>query len=131
MQATSSFLRPQSHCKVTWETSRHTIARVLQSSITFTKLKITYLGGAGGFWAAAASVTGGGAGVTAVWARQCAGLQAAAIPQALPPVADPSATMHLARQRFVTNQSTRDVLKVARDVAAFLPSRRFSFIAGI
>lgn len=103
--------------------------RVLQRSIIFTKLKINYLGGTEGSWAVAAFVTGGGAGVTAVWARQRAGLQAAAaVCQALPPVADPSAAMHLTRQRFVTNQTARDVLKVARDVAAFLSSRRFSFI---
>lgn len=102
--------------------------RVLQSSVIFSKLKTTYLGGAGGSWAVGAFVTGGGAGVTAVWARQRAGLQAAAVPQALPPVADPSAAMHLTGQRFVTNQTTRDVLKVARDVAAFLSSRRFSLI---
>lgn len=100
-----------------------------QSSIIFTKPKRIYLGGAGGSWAAAAFVTGGGAGVTAVWAGQRAGLQAAAVRQALPPVADASAAMHLARQHFVTNQTARDVLKVAWDVAAFLPSRRFSLIA--
>lgn len=125
MQTTSSFLRPQSHCKVTWETCHRTSVRVLQSSVIFTKLKTTYLGGAGGSWAVGALVTVGGAGVTAVWARQRAGLQAAAVPQALPPVADPSAAMHLTGQRFVANQTTRDVLKVARDVAAFLSSRRF------
>lgn len=105
--------------------------RVLQGSRIFTKRKITYLGGAGGSWAVAAFVTEGGAGMTAVWARQRAGLQAAATRQAVPPVADPSAAMHLTRQHFVTDQTTRDVLKVARDVAAFLPSRRFSLITTI
>lgn len=65
-------------------------------------------------------MTGGGAGVTAVRAGQRAGLQAAAVPQAVPPVADPPAAMRLTGQRFVTNQTARDVLKVARDVAAFL-----------
>lgn len=65
--------------------------------------------------------------MTAVWARQHARLQAAAVCQALPPVADPSAAMCLTWQRFVTHQTTGDVLKVARDVVAFLSSRTVFF----
>lgn len=65
--------------------------------------------------------------MAAVWARQRARLQADAVCQALPPVADPSAAMRLARQRFVTHQTTGDVLEVARDVAALLSSRTAFF----
>lgn len=93
------------------------------------KLKINYLGGAGGAWAAAAFVAGGGTRVTTVWTWQRARLRAAAVRRALPPVADASAAVHLARQRFVTHQATRDVLQVARDVAAFL-SKRWLFFNG-
>lgn len=91
------------------------------------KLKINYLGGAGGAWAAAAFVAGGGTQVTTVWTWQCARLQAAAVRRALPPVADASAAVHLAGQRFVTNQAARDVLQVAWDVAAFLSNRWLFF----
>lgn len=93
------------------------------------KLKINYLGEAGGAWAAAAFVAGGGTRVTAVWTWQRARLQAAAVRRALPPVADASAAVHLAGQRFVTNQAARDVLQVARDVAAFL-SNTWLFFSG-
>jgi len=81
---------------------------------------VSYLGAAGGAWAAGALVAGGAARVAAVWTRQRAGLQAAAPPQTVAPVADPSAAVHLARQRFVTRQATGDVLQVTRDVAALL-----------
>lgn len=131
MQATSSFLRPQSHCKVTWETCGRTIKESSPELENVHRAESPYLGGAGGSWAVRASVTGGRAGVAAVWARQRAGLQAAAVGRALAPVADPSAAMHLARQGSVTNQAAGDVLEVARDVAAFLPSRRVSLTTGI
>lgn len=104
--------------------------RIPQSSIISSELKVNYLGGAGGSGAVRASVAGGRAGVTAVRAGQRAGLQAAAVGQALPSVADPSAAMALTRQRFVTNQTAGDVLKVAGDVAAFLGSRRVSLLTG-
>lgn len=103
--------------------------RVHQSSVVM-KLKINYLGEAGGAWAAAAFVAGGGTRVTTVWTQQRARLQAAAVRRALPPVADASAAVHLAGQRFVTNQATRDVLQVARDVAASLSNRWLSFNGG-
>lgn len=89
------------------------------------------LGAAGGAWAAGALVAGGAARVAAVWTRQRAGLQAAAPPQTVAPVADPSAAVHLARQRFVTRQATGDVLQVTRDVAALLVLSHAPFLSEV
>ena len=79
-----------------------------------------YLGGAGVAGAAASCVAGGGAGVSAVGPRDGAGLAAPPLPQAVATVTDALAVVHLAGQRLVAGQPTRDVLQVARDVAALL-----------
>ena len=79
-----------------------------------------YLGGAGVAGAAASHVTGGGAGVAAVGPRDGAGLAAAPLRQTFAAVTNALAVVHLAGQRLVAGQPTRDVLQVARDVAALL-----------
>lgn len=79
-----------------------------------------YLGSAGGLRAAAAFMTGNGTRVAAVWTRQRAALLAAVLRQAVAPVADPSASVDLARQRLVAHQAARNVLQVTGDVAALL-----------
>lgn len=71
--------------------------------------------------------------MAAVWARNRAGLLAAALWQALPPVADASAAVHFAGQRFIARQAARDVEEVTSDVAALLRARekRVALIARI
>lgn len=85
---------------------------------------VLYLGVAGGAWAAAAFMTGSGTRVTAVWTRQHAGLLAAAFCHTLASVADPSAAVHFAWQRFITHQPAGNVLQMTWDVAALLWCRR-------
>lgn len=65
-------------------------------------------------------MTGDRARVAAVWTRQGAGLLAAAFCQAVAPVADPFAAVHLARQQFTARQAARNVLQMTWDVAALL-----------
>lgn len=90
-----------------------------------------YLGSAGGAWAAAAFMTGSGARVAAVWTRQRAGLPAAALCQAIAPVANPFAAVHFTWQGFITGQAARNVLQMTGDVAALLwVDRRVALISG-
>ena len=79
-----------------------------------------HLGGAGVAGAAASCVAGGGAGVSAVGPCDGTGLAAAPVHQTVATVTDAPALVHLAGQRLVAGQPTRDVLQVARDVAALL-----------
>ena len=80
-------------------------------------------------------MTGNSTRVATVWTRQRAGLLAAAFCQAVGPVADPSAAVHLTRQRFVTRQAARNVLQMTRDVAALLEVKEkehhFTLLSGI
>lgn len=73
-------------------------------------------------------MAGSGARVAAVGTRERAGLlAAAAVRQALAPVAEPLAAVHFTRQRLVAHQAAGDVLQVTRDVAALLLGRRKRF----
>lgn len=76
-------------------------------------------------------VTGSGARVAAVWTRQSAGLLAAGVWQAVSPVADAFAPVHVAGQCFVTCQTTGDVLQMTRDVAALLVLSHAPFLSEV
>lgn len=58
--------------------------------------------------------------MAAVWTRAEAGLLAQSLTQTLAAVANTTAAVHLTRKIFVARQTTRNVLQVARDVAALL-----------
>lgn len=69
--------------------------------------------------------------MAAVWTGLHAGLLAAAFCQALSPVADPSAAVHLAGQCFITYQAARNVLQMTQDIAALLVLSHAPFLSEV
>lgn len=76
-------------------------------------------------------MTGNGARVAAVWTRAGAGLLARRLTQTLAAVANATAAVELTGKVFVTRQATRNVLQVARDVAALLVISHAPFLSEV
>lgn len=76
-------------------------------------------------------MTGSGARVAAVWTRTHTGLLARRLTQTLAAVANTTAPVHFTRKIFVACQATRNVMEMARDVAALLMISHTPFLSEV
>lgn len=85
-----------------------------------------YLGSAGGVWARGARVAWGITGVSTLRSGVRAGLLTIPFSLAVPAMAYSFAAVKAARQQFITDQTTRNILQVAWDITSLLERKHRS-----